>query len=445
MSTLQSLPDELLLATFNFLDQNTLRNLCLVSRDVSRVSTDVMYRCITINNGEQHFGSPVKNLAMTVMERPDLADKLRGLSLTMDCRGSSTVDKPHQRDHSGALDFIQDRLGGVSAWKDLIDDGHEGAWAAILVAHVSKLEAISMSRGTNCRPSCLDQFQKMVKALFDAGKVSDIGSNVSFFPKLRRLKIDHAELHWYWFGMAELNEVFVERWGQLPFYKANCKGPPCPHITSLAYNWHHGGVMSLHLTETQSFSVFLTFCRHLTKLRLNTLLSFTIDRPYGIYDLYWERAIHVLSPLASTLEDLDFTVVYKLIPPHTTTRTRRSWPLASLKDFHRLRRLAAPQEAFMGLHLTPSRLENILPKNIETLKFYQPKTTILPLVAGVHHSKEQFPKLEDIYLHVDPHRGDHQHTLTTSSEYSHIQNLGLSFRLSIVSNEEYYPGYIEDL
>jgi hypothetical protein len=371
MSTIQSLPNELLLDTFEHLDAGTLKSLCLVSRDMSRIAQGVMYRWATLDDRKEQ---PVKSLVTTLMERPDLAEKVRTLDLRLGQLWEFTdSEKIYDSGCLGPLEFVQNRLGNTKKWNYSIVNRNEEVWAAILIAHAPNLEMLSISRGRYPTDRYLQQFQQLLKELFEAGVENDAGSKVLLFPKLRRLKISNARLSWDWFEMAKLDELVF---GHLDRPWSAYEDSPQPTLTSLSNNCLGGELFHPNYPDTPLFRDLLTTCRHLTNLRLDAVCG-TPQRNGGP-NLSWEHAIQSLAPLAARLETLEIKL-WDLHKKQFMEWLEHTSPILSLKHFHRLRRLAAPLEAFTGKNLTsPSGLKDILPDSIETLTIYCPNATIFP-------------------------------------------------------------------
>ena len=259
-----------------------------------------MYRFIII--GDRKW--TVKNLATTLMERPDLAEKVRTLDLNFGQHLRSTDSKKtFDSGCSGALKFVRNRLDDTTKWGYSIKSGQQGVWAAILIAHTPKLETLSISRGRYSTDRYLQQFQMFLKELFEAGLENDAGSKVLLFPKLRRLKISNARLSWDWFEMAKLNELVFGHLGR-PW--SAYEGSPQPTLTSLSYNCLGGDVFHPNYPDTPLFRDLLASCRHLTTLRLDAVCG--DPQRNGGPTLSWERAIQNLAPLAARLEILDIKV-----------------------------------------------------------------------------------------------------------------------------------------
>ena len=398
-----------------------------------RVAQEVMYRCITISDREEQKGRPIRDLAITLLERPELADKVRRLDLKLD-ENRKTIG--WGKDDSDALQFVQDRLGDRPHLRDAIITGEERIWAGVLLSYVPNLEILSVSSGQyaarTLTPFWLGSFHRFMHVLSEAGASKHVGSKGILFHKLRRLTLGGTSFHSDWFKMANLDEL-VLRDSTSPV--ANQDASLTGGLRSLNYCCSSDALFR-NQTELYLLQNFITTCRQLKALRIESCATTTIAPANSLPEPSWMTLTRSFAPLAATLESLDMTLVGKS-EEELLAWVERTRPIGSLKHFHCLRRLAAPEEAFKGNdRVAPPRLQDILPCNLESITIYYPTTAIRPRVHELHHTKEQFPKLEQIKLQVNSFRGGDFNALSRSYEYVHMRKLDLAFQLSIIPIKE---------
>jgi hypothetical protein len=245
MADFSHLPQELLLQVARCVPHD-LPALSLVCRSTRHIAQDVLYRHPemtlpikrSVGNGQVSAQAPLC-LARTLLERPDLTQKVRGLRLAVgnDCRllhGNSTFvstiakaldkiealeedNKPHRYlpihdEHTQALDGEDTWEYRARRWGTALRNGSDAAWAGVILALVPNLVelAIDLSHKGMIRRSNPYDFERLSESpmaeLFGRSK-GGFEFDLSMIPGIRNLR----RLYWYagciewaWFKLASL-------------------------------------------------------------------------------------------------------------------------------------------------------------------------------------------------------------------------------------------------
>jgi hypothetical protein len=152
MASLYTLPNKLLLNVAKFLDKPDLLKLALTCRKFTSIAQDVLYDAPEL---QDYYSTPItttiqriRDLGRTLLRRPDLARKVRELTVV-------AVDGTHSTIELGTMELAGQILGeiaryspqltaNVEDWIHRLREGRGVAWVGLILAIAPRLSSLTI-------------------------------------------------------------------------------------------------------------------------------------------------------------------------------------------------------------------------------------------------------------------------------------------------------------
>ncbi|KAF2251697.1 hypothetical protein BU26DRAFT_561508 [Trematosphaeria pertusa] len=481
MTSLLSLPDELFLEIWKYVDGRALYALCLTCRTLRPSAQETLYTapalwehyCISYIGALDIF----MRFTRTLLDRPDLAHHVRFLRVVI---GSDYYKiSPHEFHLDAAHKIIEGlptggkRNGRAAFWMQLIHEGNWPAWGGLLLSLVPRLlelelELIShrglthelsihdnnryLRHGASSLLGSLDtvywpdENNKPLSVLLDLPSIAGLRS-------LTKLKFLGVYLNADWLKLPNLASLEIGR---------DCH---CPDLTGMRLNspttYTQPRISSLQLDVPTS--LLLPYLRSSWPLRSldptfitsenfgnvrQLSICFTntgwVDPYYSApRDFLHQRSQGDMSVFLDRLQSISGTLETLRIWHYSDTDTyffQFIKPLISLAGFTKLKTLTIPQEFLLGpdygkpdASWHPLEPPALLPNSLETLTILFPTLHILGwLEKGAR--LEQLGGLKNVVIQCNSQQGDVYSTFRFGDNgfgelVEYLYYCGLSLRL----------------
>jgi len=405
---LTMLPDELLLNIAERLTVPDLLQMSLVSKHIGAIAQEALYRYITlpyIQRLEARCRSPIAQLAETLVQRPELARKVRGLDLCPQMEEVSVDTKvahmfsPWNEPPEQLQNFRMNMLEMQVAGKLLR-----------MLINLKSLHITSMSGVCGTSASDLNPYAyvgNLAMRLFGPWSAKGDVSELLWLRRLEVLHIWGSSVDWAWCLLPRLKTLVLGHYCPLPSLGEFAK-------RSMIEDLELYLPTTLLLAADELHPNLPRFLGHLPKLTVLCIHLCDSQWDYHHNDVFpilsqnargsFEALATALSPLAAMLEVLTISTCYHDVPNFFD----HAFPLSTLAHFKCLRFLSIPHEAIAidPTFQPPAPLRPLLPRNLQELHISWPYLSIVQSLEEIVLFPDSFPNLSTITLWPRDDRGD---------------------------------------
>lgn len=467
MATFTSLPAELLSNVAGALDIKELLSLSLVTREMRDIAQDVLYQDITLRpwgDPEQFPRVPKTTIRLirTLLDRPDLAKKVRALELhTCTSRRLYSKEESYlEEKFSGGFCGDDEDTAALSEqcikylkspqvsedgststeWHRMLQAYHQTAFAGVVLALLPRLETLKayVWETNQNQISAVDPLFRLFglqlvddqvlndPTILSTGQLPHVSQEVTLpssldarFHNVKYLFITGGNLTLLNLPFEKLEQLFVS------LVEAT--------DTNFDEDTHYGSVISNNTLQrkypalshlqvnsdwdalTMNGSPWAPTCNtmisrlidNLSCVHLHTLGIFLSNSPRE--EVTWTRQIGTFNALvnsSSTLTNLEhLTIDYEeKFEPHYLYRISA---VTTFTQFTQLKRLEVLQAALIDCEWRKGRtpIFTVLPSSLESLMIIQPNGKALEWIADLNKDLSPFPNLWDITLLCRPGGG----------------------------------------
>ncbi|KAF2114530.1 hypothetical protein BDV96DRAFT_688046 [Lophiotrema nucula] len=404
-STLETLPDELLLNITSSLPTPGLKEFCLVSGKVRPIVQDVLYRDINVRGfGHYHPGvNRMMSLLGTLLSRPDLALKVDSLCFRTVRKNFRKQYEDHAFDFAGLQEMCLGRLkelghGEGDPWHTMFKASIESAFAGLLLALVPNLATLDLAIFDNHHG--LFAYEPLV-ALF--GTPMPAKAALPTFRHLRHLSIPSVHLPLLALDLQNLTKLEMDKMTTIQMSRLN--GPNSLAGASKLKKLKLEAVVQL-MEVDHIEACYITFADLLAALGNPALTSldvhfFSEACPHGSAKLDMSRFMQELESVSTSLEELKFWLRYDCMHGDC------EWildnvraPATSLKHFTALKTLTLPDNFLFARSIECESIAEIIPPNLEALEIIYPSAASMDLLKHLADERQsgKFAALDKVSL-----------------------------------------------
>ncbi|CAO2653871.1 Nn.00g106040.m01.CDS01 [Neocucurbitaria sp. VM-36] len=404
-------PNEILLKIAAYLDTQSLLQLATTCHRLQPVAQDVLFRSPTVPRSANEFDSRLGCLLRTLIQRPDLADLVRKLSLSPNIRYVE-VDVYVSFDPDGRHTLAECIPAfNVAMWEPNI--------AAAIITRVPNLvdlavvpDGSSPHRGTDsfghwdeldCPPSLTpDMFRTRQNP---RGNV-DI-TTLRPYQNLKAVRLQSRVLEHQWLKLPNLESLSIAQ-GTRAFWLPTELPPDANHRVSrleldldfLLLLADPPTTLGRSCLREQQLYEFLWLFPKLAHLQINLFKTGRTKQPFA--STFGFSNVISRIPKTGCLKVLNITIV----PTHEYGRNDLNNLLAIAQPFMiiatlpTLRFLTAPQVALDSPHRRID-LDDILPMTLEVLEVHRVDIRMLDWIKRILNDREHLPSLRRIDLHLN--------------------------------------------
>lgn len=419
MSLLESLPTELWIHIAQFLEGNasTLRSLTFSNRKLHAAATDILYRNIELRKeriGHAKHQLRLVYLLRTLLERPELGEKIRSLHLSVakanQVGKATVVDIVHQCDNfEGFTESCSRAVHNIgclpsSAWAHGITRAWETALGGVLLALLPRLRDLHLTVFKDTTLSYTIRWP--IQNLFGSAQMP--GPMRASFGSLQRLDTHCNHLRLLSAGMKNLKSLAIDMADLVEDdFEIFRSGVPTVNSPADVPNLEFLTVYC----DTTDFVPGSPYARDLPALlstvhvpKLKRLdIRFKSDNVFITRPPRFQQLIDNVKALAPTLEHLSIGLRGEYEYSNRTYRQIKPWD--ALRDLELLKTLEAPWEAFVdrgnNRYLLPEHIAYVLPDLVQSIRIVGPdKETLqwLETIAQLKHFDGFLQHLQTITL-----------------------------------------------
>ncbi|KAH7091557.1 hypothetical protein FB567DRAFT_626072 [Paraphoma chrysanthemicola] len=438
---LMNLPDELLLQVAFFLPTADLSRLSLTTKHLGSIAQEALYRSIRIPY-EPYFNwrlampeslSRMASLALTLVKRPDLAQKVRALEVHPHIK-ETRID-PYLLNPTGEATPL-----GFEQLNVLLKETEIVGYMLRQLSNLQELWlAVRDGSVANARLPRSHQGYAM-KHLFGRHYTRTQLMDIPGLRNLKTLEIHSSSLEWPWCRLQHLTCLSV--------------GPHCRLPSASEYPEELCQIKVFEILrrttilddpvapEHAKLTPFLRRMPHLTTLviwLINTIYDYDEEDlgPYLSLDQpgYFDSLIEHILPFGSVIRVLEIRHHGSDHPEFLDYVS----PSTSLAQLVSLEVLEVDYEVLLASSDTTRPLScNILPPNLEVLKIHHPCSNIVDLLHDILANTSHFQRLELIQLFT---RNDHGNSYEFfwykfGDVYERLEDAGIWVRI-FYRNEDY--------
>lgn len=419
MAELENLPDELLLDIALRLQPPDLKDLALTARKFRDIAQEALHTSISLRK----YSQSLLELLRTLVQRPDLAKKVRSLQITGYCgvqpiyRLAIIYEECWDQVVTHAIKSTQSWPIDQMKWVSFVKYGNLYACIGLLLVLTDQLQTLTFCSGDNEDFMTPPSLSLTFPGIAEAHDVT--APDLLLLPQLRRLSGAWGEMNRSWSTFPKLLHLELDctelvAWDKEPVILFH-------GITTLTLR--RPTLYEYQPADTQDLSPFFQRLPALRSLRL----CFTnwrkkdgnmydgIRAYYSSYDpgipteeriCYPKQGftssiiIDPLIPASHLLEELEL----KCSDTGDSKQIDYLRPSRSLQRFTLIKRLSIPQSVLINstpYGCSPLHPFEALPPNVEYLNVADPTTAVIEWISGVLDDRSKLRSLKRISLDFD--------------------------------------------
>ncbi|CAG9984240.1 unnamed protein product [Clonostachys byssicola] len=358
-----AVPYEIVAHILSFVPRPDLPTVCLINQSLCRCAEPILCSDITLEWTHQRKSPPIIPLLQKLFRRPELFDCIDAVSLTGDDFVGRDPSPPLTATESTVTEF--ERIiksfdaPFADAWVEKLREGSMDAFAALLIAHLSKVRRLTIT----------DNYIRRLDLIGKTLQSKAIGQHLPRFERLKLITYFHGFDYYAPAPPHRSDEVMAlfhvptvthlaAQMGSTELFHWPAGEPDLGCLTSLDLE----GCCATFMAK------ILALTRSLKSLSWRWEYAPETDDPWMTTDLDLDEIISALSYVKDTLEKLQFRItVYSGYRREGEPAMDVSGSFGGLVNFNRLTEIEVPLACLADFGAQPQPLDRHVPRSVEIL------------------------------------------------------------------------------